>query len=318
MAGTIIKLNMVVKVTNPILQKHKKFLNMVGVVRSITDIDGEDLDVIQTAFVDFKYNPKCSFEFLLEELEPADEKDGFEYLLNNSDSSKKEKAPEFEGHKFHKATQDELKANDVPIIPDGTGSNKVGSVRWELGDNYPWIEYFYADKGDHRFVKDYILGDIFRPIKHGDTEPEFNRERATYHRIYSMYDKQVDWATIERKVYNSYRRTIYEHGDIYHKDFNIGKEAVDWKKFLGNTRHILKSKYAKNRYYYHFSICGNEFCIKRVIFPIDQDSDIIIFERACTDYATGNFFLSKKDAKRSIMFQKLKTFFKYDDSLSNK
>ena len=303
--------NMVVKVINPILEKHKKFLNMVGVVRSIADVDEKDLDVIATAFVDFEYNKKCSFEFLLEELAVIGIKDGVD------NSQKKEEELAFEGHKFHKATQDELKANDVPIIPDGTGSNKIGSVKWELGDNYPWIEYAYADKSEHKFIKDYVLGNVFRPNKEGDPEINIDRERSVYSRIYSLYNKQLDWAWIERKVYNNYRRTIYQNGDIYHKEFSIGKEAVDWKKFLGNTRHILKSKYAKNRFYYRFSICGNKFCIKRVLFPIDQDSDIV-FERACTDYAMGNFFLSKKDAKRSIMFQKLKTFFKYDDGLSSK
>ena len=315
MAEKIIDPNMIVKVTNPILQKHKKFLNMVGVVRSVTDIDGDDLDVIQTAFIDFKYNPKCSFEFLLEELEPASEKDiGSEYVLINPDSSKKEKVPEFEGHKFHKATQDELKANDVPIIPDGTGSNNIRSVKWNLGDNYPWVEQKYADKSDHAFIKDYVLGNVFRPYKEGDPEINFDRERSVYNRIYSLYNKQLDWAWIERKVYNNHRRTCYAKANnlTFNKDWDITKSASDWKTKLGNSKNILYSKFGKDRYYYHFAFCGNKFRIVKVLFPIERDNDII-FERACMDYAIGNFFISKKDAKRSLMFQKIKTFFKYDE-----
>jgi hypothetical protein len=227
----------------------------------------------------------------------------------------KEKAPEFEGHKFHKATQDELKANDVPIIPDGTGSNKIGSVKWELGDNYPWIEYAYADKSEHKFIKDYVLGNVFRPDKDGDLEINIiDRERSVYNRIYSLYNKQLDWAWIERAVYNNYRRTCYNKAgnSIFKKEWDITKSASDWKKYLGNTTHILYSKFGKERFYYHFAFCGNKFRIVKVLFTIEQDNDIV-FERACMDYALGNFFISKKDAKRSLMFQKIKTFFKYDE-----
>ena len=309
MAKFTLEPNMVVKVTNPILEKHKKFLNMVGVVRSIADVDEKDLDVIATAFVDFEYNKKCSFEFLLEELAVIGIKDG----VNNS-TKNESKTPVFEGHKFHKATQDELKANDVPIIPDGTGSNKIGSVKWELGDNYPWIEYAYADKSEHKFIKDYVLGNVFRPNKEGDPEINIDRERSVYNRIYSLYNKQLDWAWIERNVYNNHRRTCYDKdGNLtFKKEWNITKSASDWKNYLGNTKHILYSKFGKDRFYYHFAFCGNKFRIVKVLFPIEQDNDII-FERACMDYALGNFFISKKDAKRSLMFQKIKTFFKYDE-----
>jgi hypothetical protein len=300
------KIGDIIKISNPILKKHKKFLNMVGKIISLSDTNIPALDVIPTAFIKFPYNVNGDFEFLIEEIELTDRK--------NYNEPEPVKKPEFEGHKFHKATQDELKANDVPIIPDGTGSNKIGSVKWELGDNYPWTEYAYADKSEHKFIKDYVLGNVFRPDKDGDPEINIDRERSVYNRIYSLYNKQLDWAWIERKVYNNHRRTCYDKaGNLtFKKEWDITKSASDWKNYLGNTKHILYSKFGKERFYYHFAFCGNKFRIVKVLFPIEQDNDVI-FERACMDYAIGNFFISKKDAKRSLMFQKIKTFFKYDE-----
>ena len=108
-----------VKVVSPFIKKHKKFKGMVGKVRSVIGDVDEHIDCITTVFVDFPYNDKCSFEFLEEELEYI----GEETKKEVKEEPKKER-------KYHKARQDDLKKDDVPIINSNNlvTSNKVSST----------------------------------------------------------------------------------------------------------------------------------------------------------------------------------------------
>ena len=284
-----------VKVVSPFIKKHKKFKGMIGKVRSVIGDMDEHIDCITTVFVDFPYNNKCSFEFLEEELEyiGEEEKEAKEEV---KEEPKKER-------KYHKARQDDLKKDDVPIINSNNliTSNKVASVRIE--DNEPWTEQYVAQDADENFVKDYILGNVFRPTKTNDPEPKYDIERAIFHRIYSLYDKQRDWANIERGAYNWYRKDVFSKSGDY--------DTKDWRKnALGDKRNILRSKF--EGWYYRFQIGGDRFFLRRAIIPSNENEPEAIFERVCIDYAMGNFFTSEKDAKRSVLFQKLKTFFKFE------
>ena len=86
------KIGDIIKISNPILSKHKKFLNMVGKIVSLSDTNIPALDVIPTAFIKFPYNVNGDFEFLIEEIELTDRK--------NYNEPEPVKKPEFEGHKF--------------------------------------------------------------------------------------------------------------------------------------------------------------------------------------------------------------------------
>lgn len=286
-----------VKVTNPILNKHKKFLNLVGKVRAVTDDNIPDIDAVFTAMVDFQYNPKCTFEFLAEELtivnEPAPEQEVKE-------PKEEEDIPE--EPKYHKARQDDLYNDDVPIIPDKKrGGNNLRTVIWDDAYDGPEVRY-YTNDASSEFMMNYILGNVFRR----DDIQKFRHDNMMYHRISSLYDKQRDWAWIERKIYNGTRKD-----NFYNKD----TDPVDWKTRLADPKNILLSKYAQNDHYYKFIIGTDRFTISKVIMPCVNKKDggipETVYVRAAMDYATGNFFTSVKDAKRSIMFQKLKTFFKF-------
>lgn len=288
-----------VKVTNPILSKHKKFLNLIGKVKAVTDTNIDGIDPIFTAMVMFKYNPNCAFEFLAEELT----------IVNEPSSEQEVKEPEEEEEvtpeepKYHKARQDDLYNDDVPIIPDKKRcGNNLRTAFWD--DYYGPSVKQYTNDASFEFMLNYIIGNVFRPDK--DILPKFRYDNMIYHRISSLYDKQKDWAWIERKIYNGTRKD-----NFYNKD----TDPVDWKTRLGDPKNILLSKYAQNDHYYKFIIGTDRFTISKVIMPcVDKKDGGIpetVYDRAAMDYAIGNFFTSVKDAKRSVMFQKLKTFFKY-------
>ena len=282
-----------VKVVSPFIKKHKKFKGMIGKVRSVIGDVDEHIDCITTVFVDFPYNNKCSFEFLEEELE----------YIGEEETKKEVKEEPKKERKYHKARQDDLKKDDVPIINSNNlvTSNKVASVRIE--DNEPWTEQYVAQDEDEDFVKNYILGNVFRPTRTNDPEPKYDIERAIHHRIYSLYDKQRDWANIERGAYNWYRKDVFSKSGEYN--------TKDWRKnVLGDKRNILRSKFENS--YYRFQIGGDMFFLRKAVMPLDENYPEPIFERVCIDYAMGNFFTSEKDAKRSLLFQKLKTFFKFE------
>lgn len=296
-----LKPGLYVEVTNPILSKHKKFLNLVGKVRAVTDDNIEGIDAVFTAMVDFQNNPHCTFEFLAEELtivnEPAPEQE----VKEPEEEEKKEEEP-----KYHKARQDDLAGDNVPIIPDKKrGGNNLRTVFWDDAYDGP-IAKHYTNDASSEFMVNYILGNVFR----SSDIFKFRYDKMMYHRISSLYDKQRDWAWIERKIYNGTRKD-----NFYNKD----TDPVDWKTRLSDPKNILLSKYAQNDHYYKFIIGTDRFIISKVIMPCVNKKGMgipggipdTVYARAAIDYATGNFFTSIKDAKRSIMFQKLKTFFKY-------
>ena len=241
----------------------------------------------------------CAFEFLAEELVILDNMDP---AVKEFNEIKEEKPP-----KYHRARQYDLAKNNVPIIPDKkVCGNRLYFTYWSHPTQCePTSMPINSRNGGSEFIKDYILGNVHRPDYDG-IKSTFNQERAAYHRITSLYDKQRDWAWIERKIYNKTRRDNFDNKDT---------DPVDWRTRLGDPKNILLSKYAQNDHYYKFIIGTDRFVISKVIMPCVDKKDggipEIVYARAAIDYATGNFFTSVKDAKRSILFQKLKTFFKY-------
>jgi hypothetical protein len=237
------------------------------------------LDVVSTIGVKFETNKNMVFEFLEEEL----------------DFEKPKKV-------YKKASQDELRLYDLPIIPD---SQRANEIRYAWFDNNTQI----FDKTPcylSTFMTNYILGNIVRAKV--SKEVKKRKQKVIYHRLQSMYDKQKDWAKIQRKAFNQLRKDNFENGtDLDSLD------PLD----ISNKNNIFYSKFADKGYYYKLHTSSDFFYIKKVSIPTkdeakDKDQEM---KRVCRDYATGNFFTSVKDAKRSIMFQKLKTFFPYSDYL---
>lgn len=275
---------MKVKVSNPLIEKHKKFMGMVGEIVTYSNNDTQEyldysFDVVPTIGVRFETNKNMIFEFLEEEL----------------DFEKPKKS-------YKRASQDELRLYDLPVIPD---SQRANNLRYVWFDNKsPITDKIASYISTSSFMSKYILGNIIR--EKDSKEVKKRKQKVIRHRLHSMYDKQKDWAKIERKSFNQLRKNNFENGTDLDSHGPLD---------ISNKNNIFYSKFVDKGYYYKFHTSSDFFFLKKVFIPNifeAKDKDQVM-ERVCRDYATGNFFTSVKDAKRSIMFQKLKTFFTYSD-----
>lgn len=101
--------------------------------------------------------------------------------------------------------------------------------------------------------------------------------------IYKNFEKMKDWDSIDRAIFN---------------DESLNRGSLD---------NIKLSKFYKNkRFKNYYKICYdsefNTFNIKKQI--------IVPSANLCFDYAIGNFFITKAEAENSVMYKKMKTFFK--------
>ena len=169
--------------------------------------------------------------------------------------------------------------SEVPAIPQGY--DKVKRINNSLfysniGTNFePSVYYF---KNDSLYdISLYNAGFVFRTFE----EAKRNKYKVQ-DSLYKNFEKQKDWATIERKIFN---------------DINLK---------YGNLENIKFSKFFKNRYYYKICIDPEfeTFYIKKMNIG---NGNLYL---TCFDYATENFFLTKSEARNSKMYKKMKTFFK--------
>ena len=286
------KVGMKVKVTNPLIEKHKKFMGMVGEIVTYSNNNTQEstfmdysFDVVPTIGVRFETNKNMIFEFLEEEL----------------DFEKPKKS-------YKKASQDELRLYDLPIIPDSQRANDVRYAWFDktrpFDKTTPMFERttYYISASD--FMTNYILGNVFRAKD--SKEVKKHKQKIIYHRLHSMYEKQKDWAKIQRKAFNQLRKDNFVNGTDLDSP---------WSLDISNKNNIFYSKFADKGYYYRFSIGTDFFFITKASIPNKDEAkgNYKAIARICQDYAIGNFFTSEKDAKRSIIFQKLKTFFTSSD-----
>lgn len=173
--------------------------------------------------------------------------------------------------------------NDIPMIPQGYDKEPISinnsSVyfSWESSNSFnPLCEYF--DNNDYLQILKYINGDFFRT----EIDAIIHRNKVL-DTTYKNFEKMKDWASIERKIFNS---SILNRGSL---------DNIKLSKF---------SNHKKFRYYYKIC-CNREFNT----FSIEKQT-ITPSAIMCFDYAIGNFFITRSEAKNSVMYKKMKTFFK--------
>ena len=201
--------------------------------------------------------------------------------------------------------------NTLPMIPSSCGTSTIDNSIYTYVDQTNDDDVFEivgtpitVTDGYTKDLLDkynYIFGNFFR----NPDKAYLHRNRVSDH-INKMVEKAKDWAQIVRKQYQ--KENIYQDK----------KDRLNIKSSLDN---IFDSKFAigdenKEIVYYKFIVVSEdgwlkpEFkLVKTKVENIEPD-----YSKAtiCFDYASGNFFLTAKEAKTSIMFKKLKTFFKYD------
>lgn len=176
--------------------------------------------------------------------------------------------------------------NDVPMIPQGYDIGQYDSVKTNNNSVYysweqpiidqPICEYF--DNKDYLHILKYISGDFFR------TENDArNNKNKILDSIYKNFDKMKDWASIERAIFN---------------DETLNRGSLD---------NIKLSKFFNHKKFKHYYkiCCNREFNT----FTIEKQN-IVSSAIMCFDYAVGNFFITKSEAENSVMYKKMKTFFK--------
>lgn len=217
------KVGMKVKVSNPLIKKHKKFMGMVGEIVTYSNNNTQEstfmdysFDVVSTIGVRFETNKNMIFEFLEEEL----------------DFEKPKKV-------YKKASQDELRLYGLPIIPDSQRNNDV-RYAWFDKTTQMFEETSYCLSASD-FMINYILGNVFRAKD--SKEIKKHKQKIIYHRLHSMYDKQKDWAKIQRKAFNQLRKDNFENGTDLDSP---------WSLDISNKNNIFYSKFADKGYYYRF------------------------------------------------------------------
>lgn len=175
--------------------------------------------------------------------------------------------------------------NDIPMIPQGYDNvdnptnNSSVYFSWESNNdgNYPYCDYF--SNNDYLEILKYNTGNFFR------TEDDaIAHKNKVLDSTYKSFEKMKDWATIERKIFND---NTYNRGSI---------DNIKLSKF---------SNHKKFKHYYKIC-CDREFNT----FSIEKQS-ITPNAIVCFDYAIGNFFITKSEAENSVMYKKMKTFFKF-------
>lgn len=170
--------------------------------------------------------------------------------------------------------------SEVPVIPQGYGKEKNNinnSLLYSnLGVDFEPLAYYFSNSNLYD-ISLYNEGFCFRTYE----EAKRNKFKVQ-DSLYKKFEKQKDWANIERKIFNN----------------NNLKS--------GNLEYIKFSKFFKNRFYYKICIDPEfeTFYIKKM--NIGNGNSYL----TCFDYATENFFLTKSEAKNSKMYKKMKTFFK--------
>lgn len=174
--------------------------------------------------------------------------------------------------------------NDIPMIPQGYDvgiydkpNNNSIFYSWEESFmSYPICEYF--NNNDFFHILKYIHGDFFRNIK--DAKRNKNKVLDS---TYKNFEKMKDWASIERAIFN---------------DESLNR---------GSIENIKLSKFANHKKFKHYYkiCCNNEFNTCSI-----EKHNIVPSAILCFDYASGNFFTTKSEAENSVMYKKMKTFFK--------
>ena len=241
--------------------------------------------------------------------------------------------------KEKKYMKDELKKS-FPLIPVTKYNDPMNNTLYlYVNPEFRWPEdenYLVENKGD-KFVNiveendykqslldkyNYIFGNFFRT---DSDDAQRNVNKMADH-INKMVEKTKDWANIIRTQFKDNNVYTDEKGDL---------------KIAPSVASILDSKFRKydESYdkdpaqgyitYYKFKIFSANhskttdghtptfrFSISKVTIG-SKDDDKMLAE-LCRDYCIGNFFLTKKEAKTSIIFRKLSTFFWYIDDAEAK
>lgn len=178
--------------------------------------------------------------------------------------------------------------NDIPMIPQGydaslynpvkRSSNNTVYYSWEdsIVVSHPVCEYF--DNRYYLHILKYINGDFFRTEK----DAMLNRNKML-DSIHKNFDKMKDWASIERAIFN---------------DESLNRGSVE------NIKLSKFSNHKKFKYYYKIC-CNSEFNTCSI-----EKHNIVPSAILCFDYASGNFFTTRSEAENSVMYKKMKTFFK--------
>lgn len=193
----------------------------------------------------------------------------------------------------------------LPMIPVGNGGyidENISSVYFHVFDPVETHEDdftadFYTNSNEDKL--NYIFGNFFRTLD----ECKENKKKIK-DVIDKAVEKQKDWAMINRIMFHSGYFEKNNHGD--YEITPSSSAAIFCSKFAEKIHDDTRIEYYKLTTD-HFQ---TYFYIKKVVVYNHKDT-IDEHHKACFDYATGNFFLTHKEAKNSMMFKKMKTFFKY-------
>lgn len=261
-------------VNKPKKRNHVPFKDQVGeIIKSYKDYNDENKNIYTLKFGDIE---EYFFEDEIKILKEKEKIDTTLKYLKNFKHIKRENYP-----------------NDVPMIPQGYDDDSLYSLynpnKKKINNNsvyFSWEDSIFAshpvcgyfDNRDYLQILKYINGDFFRTKK----DAIINKNKMI-DSIYKNFDKMKDWAGIERAIFND-------------ETLNRGSlENIKLSKF---------SNHKKFKHYYKIC-CNREFNT----FTIEKQN-IVPSAIMCFDYAVGNFFITKSEAENSVMYKKMKTFFK--------
>ena len=212
-----------------------------------------------------------------------------------------------------KDTRREIKKfkNSLPMIPVGNGGyvdENNTSVYFHAFNTVESHEddftaEFFTHSNEDKL--NYIFGNFFRTLNECKENKKIIKDV-----INKAVEKQTDWAMMMHKLFKSGNFEKNIHG-VYEIFPSIS--SIFCSKFAKKIRSdIYAKRYEKRIEYYKLTTDSLQsyFYIKKVAVCSMKDS-MKEKSKVCFDYATGNFFLTYREAKNSMMFKKMKTFFHY-------
>ena len=169
--------------------------------------------------------------------------------------------------------------------------------------NFPKPRKNYFTYEENYPIYHFITGNF-----HRTKEEAIKNRKADLDSMKKAAEKQKDWVEIVRKAVKENNKDIGENDEVKKliPDFNNIKLSKFYdKKDNSFTYYKISKIFSSGNKYFHIEKISRISATKYNILNLIAE-----------DYAKGNFFLTEKEAKNSMMYKKMKTFFKDFEELS--